>query len=269
MKTNYLQIRTSGHRTLFSGVMILIVTGAILYVAGKPLLSFFSRAGVVSGSLISRGADSTDLFLGSVGAYFSSRNALLEENRLLSDELAIARLAVIREEAFKNENDALRALFLREPKGERGILAEVLLRPPSSPYDTLVLDAGVEAGVSVGNRVVAEGFLVGEITRADRASSVATLWSQSGRSFDAAIPEKFSGRAEGYGSGNFYIRVPRDTKIIEGDIVTAPALGDFLLGRVKSVVRDEKNPFVDVYAESPLSLRTVRFVEIVKDRKMY
>lgn len=264
MKTNYLQSRTSGRSTLLKKVIIVIAVGALLYVAGKPLLSFVSRVGVGTGSLVSRATERTGSFFGIVGTYFSSRNRLEEEVQALSDELSVARLAVIREEALKKENDELRALLSREPKGKRGILAEVILRPPSSPYDTLVLGVGENAGISVGDSVNAEGFIVGEITRADTTSSVLTLWSQSGKSFDVSVEDKFSGRAEGYGSGSFYIRAPRDTMITEGDIVTAPEVNNLILGTVSALSRDEKNPFADVYVQSPLSLRTIKFVEIIK-----
>lgn len=269
MKTNYLQSRTSGRRTIIKWIVVLIVAIVLLYTAGKPILSFVSWIGVGTGSAFSRAAEYTGSFFGFVSDYFSSRNVLEEENRGLSEELALARLAVIREEALKKENDELRALLNRGSKEKRGILAEVILRPPGSPYDTLILDAGEDVGVSVGDRVVADGFLVGEITRVSGASSVTTLWSQSGKSFDVSIGDTFSGRAEGYGGGSFYIRAPRDTKVVSGDIVIAPALGDLLLGTVRSVVHDEKKPFADVYAESPLRLRTIRFVEIVKEEEAY
>ena len=171
---------------------------------------------------------------------------------------------MIREEALILENRQLRAILGRERNDVRGILAEVVLRPPSSPYDTLVIDAGGEAGISKGDRASAHGFILGEVTRAEKKSSVVTLWSQSGRSFDVSIGEKFSGRAEGRGGGYFYIRAPRDTEIASGDIVIAPSLGDLLLGTVGAVSRDEKNPFADVYVISPENIRTIRFMEIVK-----
>lgn len=264
MKTNYPQNRTSGRGTFLKKVVIVIVVGALLYVAGKPLLSFVSRVSVGTGSVVSRAAEHTGSFFSLVGTYFSSRNTLEEEVQTLSDELSVARLAVIREEALKKENDELRALLSREPKDMRGILAEVILRPPSSPYDTLILNAGEDAGISVGDTVNAEGFIIGEITRTDTAFSVLTLWSQSGKPFDVSIEGKFSGRAEGYGSGSFYIRAPRDTAIAEGDIVIAPEVGNLILGTVSAISRDEKNPFADIYVQSPLSLRTIKFVEIIK-----
>ncbi len=264
MKTNYPRNPTNERRTLIVGTLVLIVAIVLLYTAGKPILSFVSQVGAGTGSVVSSTGESTGAFFHRIGTYFSLRDGLEKENRALSEELEIARLAVIREEALKKENDELRALLNRMPKGERGILAEVILRPPSSPYDTLVLDIGEDAGISVGNRVIADGFLVGEITRTDNTSAVLTLWSQPGRSFDVSISGKFSGRAEGYGGGSFYIRAPRDTDIAEGDIVHAPEIGDTLLGVVTALVRDEKNPFADVYVESPIPLRMIRFVEIVK-----
>jgi len=245
-------------------IIFVITVVVIFFVAGKPILSFVSKIAVGTGSFLPRAAEHTGSFFNFVGSYFSSRNALTEENKLLSDEIFLLRLAVIREEALREENDQLRATLSRGPTEKRGILAEVILRPPSSPYDTLVLDVGEDAGISVGDRVMADGFSVGEITRVGRSSSVVSLWSQPGETLDISIGSTFSGRAEGNGGGTFYIRVPRDTKISEGDIVIAPALGNSLLGTVKSVVRDEKNPFLDSYAESPLHLRTIRFVEVME-----
>ena len=100
-------------KILVSEVIILVLAGALLYVGWKPLLSFVSRAAVVTGSVVGSADERAGLFFTSVDAYFSSRNAFEEEVRSLSEELAVARLAVIREEALKKENYE-EAAFLRD-----------------------------------------------------------------------------------------------------------------------------------------------------------
>lgn len=263
MKTNYLQNPTRRTSFIKRGAWTLAVL-LIVFFAGDILLSFVFRMNAGVGGAIVRTTDRTSSLFGFIGSYFSTRNALETEIAALSDDLSLARLSVVREEDLARENTELRALLSRGPKGKHGILAEVLVRPPSSPYDTMIVDAGFSEGANVGDLVIADGFVVGEITRTTSHTSIVTLWSQSGNTFDVSVGTTFSGRAEGEGGGDFYIRAPRDTHIQEGDIVRAPSLGNAIVGTVGVVVLDDTDPFAEIYVASPLNLRTIRFVEIVR-----
>src|SRR3989344_7842889 len=78
-----------------------------------------------------------------------------------------SRLAVAEadRDALYQENLDLKARLGRPGTAPVRILGAVLLRPPATPYDTLVIDAGKEEGAVVGDYVSAGGSgLVGTIS---------------------------------------------------------------------------------------------------------
>lgn len=262
---NYRRNHTSG-AWRFRGLIFAVMLIVVLYVAGKPLLSFLSRVFTPIASFVSSierkaGSASHDL-----GAYFSSKGSLEKENLRLSNELDLMRLVAADKEVLEAENTKLRTLLGGRIETDQAILAEVILHPPSSPYDTLVIDIGAKDGVNAGDSVRAEGFIVGEISSTLENTSVVKLWSHPDNLLDVSIGDMFSGRAEGQGGGSFHIRAPRDTSVSEGDAVLAPGLDGLILGVIGKIVRDAENPFADIYVISPVNIRTVRFVEVAQKK---
>lgn len=261
MKMNYRRNHTNAGWRL-RGLILVVALVALLYAAGKPLLSFMSGVFTPIASVTSSMERKTNSALHALGAYFSSKITLEKENVRLSNELDFMRLATVDREALEEENIKLRTILGGRVKTDEAILAEVIMRPPSSPYDTLVIDIGKQDGVALGDRVRTNGFIVGEISRTLKNTSVVKLWSHSDNSLDVSIGDIFSGRAEGQGGGSFRIRAPRDTTVSEGDAVLAPGLDGLLLGVVGEIARDAENPFADMYVKSPVNIRTIRFVEV-------
>ena len=151
-----------------------------------------------------------------------------------------------------------------------GVLASVLARPPETPYDTLVIDAGKDNGVSVGDSVSAGGTVfIGSVEEVYAKSARVVLYSAGGESHDALLlsSKNASGEAvpvalSGQGAGSFVGEVPAGTAVSVGDMAVFPGLGERLVARVSAIDPAEGASFKKVYLQFPVNIFTLRFVEV-------
>lgn len=172
-------------------------------------------------------------------------------------------------EAARNENAALtaRVADLERLLGGRtertpGILAGVLVRPPVSPYDVLVVDQGTTDGVRVGSHAFGPGGVpVGIVTEVNPRTSRVTLYSETGRVTEgwagtARIPMKLTGT----GAGGFDAEIPGTAGAVVGDQVYVPGPGALPIGSVVEIVTDPSSPSVELHIRpyvNPFSLTWV------------
>ncbi|MDP3958097.1 MAG: rod shape-determining protein MreC [bacterium] len=226
--------------------MFALLAGAFTAV---PALS--DRAGGMLASAASAISGGDRAF--SLRALIAGREALLRENDELKMKLATLESADAELAAVRSENEALKAALGREGKRDL-LLAVVLLKPPRSPYDTLLIDAGARDGVLPGERVFADGdVLIGEVARVDGRTSLVSLYSSPGRRFDARVGA-YDFEAVGEGGGEFEATVPKALEVSEGDEVIAPSLHRIVLGRVAGIRTDERNPLKLLIIASPVSV---------------
>lgn len=259
---NYRQNPTDMFSRIRRALVFLAATLIVLF-GGGWILSVISPAVTSLASGIWRGGSQTTGFLGSTISYFRSKDALSLENEELKMQIEAAHTEIVRIEELKDENESLRTLLGQHKKSDTTVLGQVLVRPPTSPYDTLVIDQGTSAGIAVGDYVRASGFVIGYVSRADNNFSVVRLWSYPGNTFDVSIGKVFSGKAEGQGGGAFKVRFPRDLAIGDGDIVSVPLLGGLLIGTVQSITRQPEDPFAEAFAGGELNIGTIQFVEVL------
>lgn len=197
-----------------------------------------------------------------------STQRLAQENLQLRDENVTLKLLLIDARRQKKEYEALVA-FVPMVRADT-IVAGVLVRPPASLYDTLILDRGLDAGVVKGDAVLAVGGVaIGSIEDVFSHSARAVLFSSPGNVHAVVVTGRgISGEARGRGAGNFEMRLPRDIPIAEGDVVSLPGLGGMPLGVVGSIVSAETDPFALVLFRSPLSLATLSYVLIDRSRRL-
>lgn len=186
----------------------------------------------------------------------------------LEAELASTTAALADRNALADENAELKRRLGRDP-GVPRILAGVMLRPPATPYDTLVIDAGFKEGVARGDAVSAGGTtIVGTVSELYANASRVTLYSAPGEKYDALL--HLSGGAtlpvaiEGQGGGSLMARVPAGTLVVPGDYAVLPGIVGGLTARVTAVDEAESESFSAVYLSLPVNPSTLRFVEVLK-----
>src|SRR5690606_12662298 len=138
------------------------------------------------------------------------------------------------------------------------LVASVLVRPPITPYDTLVVDIGEAEGVSKGDVVVVEGGLaVGMVGKALAHTATVVLFSAPGHQTPVLIQTGSStvpAIAEGMGGGGFRAHVARDAGVSEADLVQLPLLEPLVFAEIESVSDDPADAMLEVLFKSPLNV---------------
>ncbi len=172
---------------------------------------------------------------------FANGKALAEERDALT----------LQNETLAAQNDVLSAKILdlerllgTEPPPVPGVVAGVLARPPESPYDTLIVAAGSNAGIAVGDVVLAAGGIrIGAVTSVAATAAQVTLLSSPGTATDAWLG---AARAPitltGAGGGSFSASVPRAASITVGDIVYIGGPGALPVAIVRGENGDPSSP---------------------------
>ncbi len=193
---------------------------------------------------------------------FHLANALALESHILAAGFGNSAALTLRNEQLASENAVLAnenqtlsqkiasisALsgFSVPQQHTPGIVAGVLAQPPISPYDTLVLSAGKNAGVRSGMEVYGAGGVplgVVETVLPDFARAV--LFSSPGMSTrgwvgSANVPLTLVGA----GGGAVSASAPRSAGIIVGDSVFVPGPGMLPIGSVVRIDGDLSSPSV-------------------------
>lgn len=200
--------------------------------------------------------------------FFKSRNAIIEENRSLKQELhkqeeEIAYLAIL-----QKEHDVLKAMYGRSEIDKR-IIASVLATPPETPYDILILDAGSRNEVSPGNVVMSEGNIaLGKVSEVNTNSSKIILFSSPGEKVKSFIERSTTSiPLVGRGGGSFEADVPQDTDIVVGDTLILSGLSFPIIGDVVEIDADVQSSFKKVLVRSAVNFSTIRFVEVLGGTK--
>src|ERR1700733_2083639 len=175
MKTSFLQKNNAGRRrnrstsrTVIMLVAVVIVCSALFFLAQGPLSNAFAplwRLEKASGNSIA-----------TLGGYFKSKAVLADENAQLKSELANDEDVILSLEAASSSYAQLLSTFGRSPL--TGIPATVLVRPPETPYDDLIIDAGSNNGIAVGAVVsLPSGIAIGDIASVSTETSRVSLYS--------------------------------------------------------------------------------------------
>ena len=186
---------------------------------------------------------------------------LLAENQYLQRELDDAKVRLDTIKSVETEHLELKSLMGRASTTPY-ILAAVLKHPPSAAYDELIIDAGNDAGFSVGNNVYAVGDVpIGRISQVLGQTSTVHLFSSPRETYSVLIgPSHSSATAVGRGGGQYSAELPRDIKVSQGDFVTIPSLNAKPFGVVTSVLADPAQTFQTILFAPPVNLFELRWV---------
>lgn len=196
--------------------------------------------------------------------------ANLQIKRSLEYDNSVLREDVSRMQAKVLDRNLLaeRVLRLEDALGREGVdnrvYADVLVGPRQSAYDILVIDAGEEHGVAVGDPVVYSGSgVIGEITEVHAASSKVKLYSSPVGELHVLVgADAVPGVAHGRGMGNFDVKLPKGTPVVVGEPVVL-AGGKLILGIVGQIEEEPALPFVNVLFRTSFNITEIRSVEVI------
>lgn len=162
------------------------------------------------------------------GGYFSSLTALQKENRSLKSE-QVANAQILQQvQHLVSENAQLRKLLeASERLPVKSLMSEILYDARDAFTRKIVLDRGTQHGVMLGQPVIDDSGVVGQVTRVFPFTSEVTLLTDK----DQAIPVQVvrSGlRSIAYGqghSGSLDLRfMPVNADIRNGDILVTSGI---------------------------------------------
>ncbi len=166
-------------------------------------------------------------------------------------------------EAIEKQNEELKTLLSRAGE-EKYAVASVLSRPPQSPYDVLIIDAGSEQGIENGMQVTAYGdILLGYVSEVFAKTSKVKLISFSREETNVYIADSnISAIAVGMGGENLEITLPRSIEIKSGDRITTLGMNPLAIGIAERVEIDPADPFQKILFRLPVNIQEMKYVMI-------
>ena len=178
--------------------------------------------------------------------------SLADENQILSKKLAdISALSPSTSTGINNSKAV-----------STGILAGVVARPPESPYDTLVLAAGLNEGVTGGMEAFgAGGVPIGIVSSVLNDFSRVTLFSAPGIDTSGWVGHtNLPITLFGTGAGTLIANVARSANITVGDVVFMPGPGMLPIGAVTRIDGDPSSPSVTLRIQPALNIFSISWV---------
>lgn len=143
-----------------------------------------------------------------------------------------------------------------------GVMAQVISRPPTSPYDVLIVSPGEDAGVRTGMIAYTSASTpLGTVELVSKQSARILLYSAPERVTEGWVgAQKVPVSLIGRGAGAFVGELSKDAAVLVGDGVFIPGEGSQLIGTVHEVIASPSSPTVVIQVRpltNPFSITTV------------
>lgn len=194
------------------------------------------------------------------------KNVLIARQHAMESQIQTLQQQLNTLQLIEDENTSLRTLLDYPTLQHQSVVARVIAKPSQNMYDRIMIDRGTRDGISIGDRVIAgENGLIATIDQVTETTAQGTLISGGFWKGDAALARLgITVPVQGKGSGNFELHVPRDLDVRDGDVMTLPGAPDFVIGVIKSIQFDERDPYQTVLARTPVNVQELKFVRVVK-----
>jgi cell shape-determining protein MreC len=260
MKTNFLPKNSFRKKQSGTGRLVLII--ASVFILGVLFFSYLG--GYLSNLFIPLWNSKTFISSGAENLFASlrSKDALISENNKLRENLASDEELIVSLRAIASSRDDLISSFGRS--FQSGIPASVLVHPPETPYDIILVDAGESLGVRPQSEVTTpEGVSIGIVSDIFSRSARVKLYSTAGERTDAVLergsmPVTLIGR----GGGNLEFTLPRDKAVMVGDRILTPNLAASLVAVVGEIDVSPTDSFKTIFVRSPINPSEIRHVVI-------
>jgi cell shape-determining protein MreC len=197
--------------------------------------------------------------------FFKTKKTLINERLAMEQRLFLAGNLLTTNDSLLRENEVLKDLLGRKEIKDKTILASILVKPPQTPYDSLIVDIGSDFEVKVGDKVIANANVyVGEVSEVYPRSSKIILYSSPGHKLSVVLGiNSVTVEAIGLGGGNFSINLPREIEVKENDVITVPSIMSNVFGIVENINYKDTDSFQNVMFKSPVNISELSFIEIV------
>lgn len=233
-------------------IFIVFVVVIFIFIIYQLTFSFFRSLSHRTSVPVWIFSDYISNSLASIGNIFESKENLIVENEVLKEEIKKLKLEQIEYGVLIKENQELKSLFGRSNLKDK-IITRIVSKPPRSPYDTLIIDAGRRDGVKNDSLVyISNNIVVGKVSDVLETTSVVTLFSTGGYKQEALL-ERTGAVFEliGKGNANFSIELPKDTDVIWGDLLLYPSVNSSIIGNIYYIDSSSQSAFKTVFIRAP------------------
>jgi cell shape-determining protein MreC len=196
-----------------------------------------------------------------LGYYFYSKPKLVAHNTELENEKKFLQIELLAVQSLVQENQELRTLLDIRQRSARESIAEIVLTPPFSPYDTFVIRGNPDE-ISVGQSVFVKNTLIGRVSEIYNTNAIVTLSSTPGMKTPVKINDAVIAEAEGQGGLSFKINIPKDADVKEGDAIYSMEHNNSIIGFVTAIEIVETSSFKTVLFQYPFNFSEITFVQI-------
>lgn len=181
----------------------------------------------------------------------------------LVDEIGKLRFEI---ESLKNRGLSTTTENIATSSGKNIIKAKVISKPPFSPYDFINVTTKEEDEIVIEDDVFFGEYYIGRVTNSWKGFAEIILFS-TGDYKKEVILERNSLpiTMEGRGSGNFYVRLPKDFNVLENDLLKDTVL-DNTIAKVMKIEKEENSSFKDVYITYPFSVFQLKEVNFIREK---
>lgn len=251
------QKKSRTYLVMIASIFVLIIM--LMVVVLPRLLGRVSRGPLGLGSTV---LDSAQQGI----AYAIPKSLLLKENASLKQSLAEQQAEHAELMTLRADYAALQEQVHYYEPGTSFRSARVIAKPSQSLLNSMILDQGSEEGIRVGHVVVAQKNLgIGKVVQVTPHTSTVELFAGPEFNGDVNLArQSLTVPAHGKGGGNFELEIPREIEVTDGDVLTFPDRPHIVIGVIKSVQFDPRDPFQTVLARAPINVQTLRFVQVVE-----
>lgn len=198
--------------------------------------------------------------------FFSFKSSLIKENNAQKEELNNLRMLKVDYENLLKESSELKDQFGINISN-RKIISQILSKPPQSPFDTLVIDVGVEDGVALDDKVyISDTIIVGKIAEVTQKTSIVKLFSSGGEEIEVTSSRTGANfLIKGSGGANFSLEVPKETDIVWGDTFMYPGENSSNIATVYFVDTNSQSSFKTVNLRYPVNIFQSKRVFVLKN----
>ncbi len=251
--------RKKGGRAFVAGIIFFLIF--VLLFSFNPTRGFLFKMGYPFWTI----KNSINYFFTQSFNVLKSKNSLIAEDYLLKEDIKRNENDVVLLNLIKKENEDLKGVLGRKINNSNVVLSTVLIKPSFSAYDTLIVDVGESDGVSVDDKVLAEGSVfIGYVSEVYAGTSKIVLYSSPNEKTNVLVGNNnIEKEALGIGGGNFRLETPREIDIKEGDIITIPSLSLNIFGIVEKVEYKDADSFQSVFFKNPVNISELKWVQVV------
>ena len=202
------------------------------------------------------------------------RGVLLEENAHLREKQVFLNAQLQKLTTLEAENRRLRSLLESAVNTPERVLIAELLAVDFDPYrHHILLNRGRQHGIYVGEPVLDQHGIVGQIVRADPFTATAILITDPNHALPIQI-DRTGVRTLALGTGNFQElelpHVPNNEDVKVGDLLVTSGLGGrfprgYPVGKVVKVEFDPGSPFAHIVARPLAALDRIREVMLLEN----